>query len=52
MNTGDPCGSEPAREEVITFNTVLAVALASPSGGLIMPAFAYISRLSLLGKYR
>ena len=46
------CGSGLARDEALTFNTVSTVALASTSHSLIMPAFAYISRLSLLGKYR
>jgi hypothetical protein len=47
-----PCGSGQAREEALTFSIAPSVVLASPSGGLIMPAFAQISRLSLLGKYR
>ena len=51
-----PCGSvgatiRLARDEVLVFSLMFAVVLASTSRSLIMPAFAYISGLLLLGKY-
>jgi hypothetical protein len=48
----NPCGSGLARDEALTFTAVSTVVLVSMSCGLIMPAFANISRLSPLGKYR
>jgi hypothetical protein len=48
----NPCGSGLARDEALTFTAVSTVVLVSMSCGLIMPAFANISRLSPFGKYR